>query len=498
MANSNEKKLTTVALISMIFTTLFGFSNVPTSYMMMGYAAIPWLIVAAVLFFVPYAMMVCEYGSAFKSEKGGIFTWMSKSVNMKYGFMGVFMWYTAFIIYFVNVSTAFFIKISGVIFGKDTTSEWSILGLNSNQTVGLLAVALIIVIAFISSKGIKNVAFIAKIGGTAVLITEAAVIIGAIILLIGHHGHFMEPVTAGAFLKSPNSSYTSVIGMISFLTVAVGCYGGLETTGGLVDKVENPNKVPKAILGAVITITASYVVLVFCVGSFINWNDTLAVDNVNLANVQYIIMNNLGYQIGDLFGGPAVAETLGNLFTRFYSLAVACMTLGSITVFFYGPLTQLMEGTPKEVWPEWMVKRDEKTGIPVNAMWVQTAIICVFLLVISFGGTSVSGFWNMILLMTNVAMTIPYMFIAGAFPFFKKNKNIEKPVAFFKSQSSAMIWTVLVVGIVGVANVFTIINPAFNGDIVSTVLQIAGPVLFACLGLVLYRRYVKKSKEAQK
>lgn len=496
MANSNEKKLTTVALISMIFTTLFGFSNVPTSYMMMGYAAIPWLIVAAVLFFVPFAMMVCEYGSAFKSEEGGIFTWMSRSVNMKYGFMGVFMWYTAFIIYFVNVSTAFFIKISGVIFGKDTTSEWSILGLNSNQTVGLLAVALIIVIAFISSKGIKNVAFIARIGGTAVLITEAAVIIGAVILLIGHHGHFMEPVTAGAFLKSPNSGYTSVIGMISFLTVAVGCYGGIETTGGLVDKVENPNKVPKAILGAVITITASYVVLVFCVGSFINWNDTLAVDNVNLANVQYIIMNNLGYQIGDMFGGPAAAETLGNLFTRFYSLAVALMTLGSITVFFYGPLTQLMEGTPKEVWPEWMVKRDEKTGIPVNAMWVQTAIICIFLLVISFGGTSVSGFWNMILLMTNVAMTIPYIFIAGAFPFFKKKKEIEKPITFFKSQNSVVIWTVLVVGMVGIANVFTIINPAFNGDIVSTILQIAGPVLFACLGLVLYRRYVKKSKAA--
>ena len=70
MSNNNEsgKKLTIIALISMIFTTVFGFSNIPTGYMMMGYAAIPWYILASIAFFVPYAMMVSEYGMAFKEE----------------------------------------------------------------------------------------------------------------------------------------------------------------------------------------------------------------------------------------------------------------------------------------------------------------------------------------------------------------------------------------------------------------------------------------------
>ncbi len=495
MSNNNEsgKKLTIIALISMIFTTVFGFSNIPTGYMMMGYAAIPWYILASIAFFVPYAMMVSEYGMAFKEEKGGIFTWMHRSVNMKYGFMGVFMWYTAFIIYFVNVSTAFFIKISAFIFGEDRTSTWSILGLGSNQTIGLMAIVMIVLVAFVASKGIKNVALIARIGSSAILVVEAAVIIGSIVILIGHHGQFMQPISGGAFFKSPNASYTSLIGMLSFITMAVSAYGGIETTGGLVDKIDNPKKVPKALLGAVIAITASYAVLIFCLGTFINWNDTLAADGVNFANVQYIVMYNLGYEVGNLFGSAATAAAIGNWFTRFYGLAAACMTLGSITVFFYGPLTQLIEGTPKEIWPEWLIKKDEKTGIPVNAMWVQTGIICVFLLLISFGGTSVGGFWNLILLMTNVAMTIPYMFVAGAFWFFKKNEAIEKPVTFFHSQASARIWTVIVVCTIGFANLFTIISPAFEGDLTSTILQIVGPALFALLGLLLYKRYTKKT-----
>lgn len=487
----NTKKITLTALIAMIFTTVFGFSNIPTGYMMMGYAAIPWYIIAGITFFIPYALMVSEYGMAFKNEKGGIFVWMSKSVSKKYGFMGMFMWYTAFIIYFVNVSSVFFMKISAFIFGKDTTSTWSLFGLNPNQTIGIYAIFLILLITIVSSKGVKNISWLAKAGGTAIIIVELVIIIGSLVVLFSNHGEFAQPVNAAAFFKSPNKNFASTMGMLSFITMAVSAYGGIEASAGLVDKAESTSKIPKAILGAVIIITASYAVLIFCLGTFVNWNETLGADNVNLANVQYIIMYNLGYKVGISIGAVESAAVIGSWFTRFYGLACSFMTLGSITVFFYGPLTQLIEGTPKEIWPKWLVKKDEKTGIPVKAMWVQSAIICLFLLVLSFGGSSVNSFWNLIILMTNVAMTIPYMFIAGAFPFFKKNQNIEKPLNIFKTRTSTIIWTIIVVCTIGFANLFTIISPAFNGDITSTVLQIMGPTLFAIFGLLLYKKYLK-------
>ncbi len=64
---SKEKKLGLGALILMIFTSVYGFNNIPRSFYLMGYAAIPWFILAGITFFVPYAFMVAEYGSAFKN-----------------------------------------------------------------------------------------------------------------------------------------------------------------------------------------------------------------------------------------------------------------------------------------------------------------------------------------------------------------------------------------------------------------------------------------------
>ena len=42
------------------------------------------------------------------------------------------------------------------------------------------------------------------------------------------------------------------------------------------------------------------------------------------------------------------------------------------------------------------------------------------------------------------------------------------------------------------ANVFTIIQPAIDGDVKTTVWSIVGPLLFTTVALVLHARYEKK------
>ena len=75
--------------------SVYGFNNMPRSFYLMGYGAIPFFLLSAVVFFVPFAFMVAEYGSAFKDEKGGIFSWMQICVGKKYAFVATFMWYTS-------------------------------------------------------------------------------------------------------------------------------------------------------------------------------------------------------------------------------------------------------------------------------------------------------------------------------------------------------------------------------------------------------------------
>ena len=66
-----KKTLTTMSLVLMIITTVYGFGNVSVSYRQMTYAGIIWFILAGICFFFPAGLMMAEYGSAFHDAKGG-------------------------------------------------------------------------------------------------------------------------------------------------------------------------------------------------------------------------------------------------------------------------------------------------------------------------------------------------------------------------------------------------------------------------------------------
>ncbi|MTP85546.1 glutamate/gamma-aminobutyrate family transporter YjeM, partial [Turicibacter sanguinis] len=66
MSQRQSGKLTLMSLILMIFTSVFGFANMPRGFYLMGYAAIPWYLIAAITFFIPFAFMIAEFGAAYK------------------------------------------------------------------------------------------------------------------------------------------------------------------------------------------------------------------------------------------------------------------------------------------------------------------------------------------------------------------------------------------------------------------------------------------------
>ena len=217
-----------------------------------------------------------------------------------------------------------------------------------------------------------------------------------------------------------------------------------------------------------------------------------------MGNAAYVIMNNLGYQLGQAFGATeAVSVSMGNWMARYVGASMVLALMGAYFTLTYAPLKQLIEGTPKELWPGRMSEVED--GMPKAAIWLQCTAVSVMLFLVSFGGDAMSAFFTKLVLMTNVAMTLPYMFIAGAFISFKAKKEIEKPFVIYKTQSSAKIASIIVVFTVGFANFFTIIDPALKGDLSSTIWSIAGPAFFTVVALVMYSSYEKKmGKESNK
>ena len=93
--------------------------------------------------------------------------------------------------------------------------------------------------------------------------------------------------------------------------------------------------------------------------------------------------------------------------------------------------------------------------------------------------------------MTTIANTIPYAFLSGAFPAFKK-LDLERPYVFYKTKSSAKIASFVVTGVILFANAFCIIEPAMGGDWSSTIWSIVGPLFFFAIALAMVARHNKK------
>lgn len=494
--NGKQKKMSLIALVLMIFTSVFGFANIPRAFYLMGYGAIPWYILSAITFFIPYAFMMAEYGAAFKNEKGGIYSWMEKSVGGRYAFIGTFMWYASYVIWMVNISSTIWIPFSNAIFGSDKTSTWSFLGLNSTQTLGVLGICWILIVTLVASKGLQKITKITSIGGTAVALLNIVLLIGAAAVLIANGGHLAQPVVSSvSFTQSPNPGYQSTISMLSFLVFALFAYGGIEAVGGLVDQTEKAEVTfPKGVTVAAAIIAVGYCLGIFLCGIFTNWKDILSLKNVNIANVAYVTMQNLGYQIGQSFGCSQVTSlTIGVWVARYTGLSMFLALSGAFFTLCYSPLKQLIEGTPKELWPGNLA--EVKDGMPKKAMWVQCVLVMAFIALVSFGGDAAAKFFAVLINMTNVAMTLPYMFLSVAFIAFKKKKDIKKPFEVYKSYKWTCIITVIVTFTIGFANFFTIIEPAVRGDLKDTIWMIVGPVFFSIVALLIYGAYEKKNKK---
>ncbi len=491
---TNQGKLGLTSLILMVFTSVFGFNNIPRSFYLMGYAAIPWYILAAFAFFLPFAFMISEFGAAFKDKKGGIYSWMAESVNPNFAFIGVFMWYTSFLIWMVNVGSGVWIILSNAIFGTDTTKNWSIFGLSSVATLGILAIVWILALTFVSSRGLDSIKKFTSVGGTAVAIINVALILFGVTIITANGGHLLQDFNLQALSHSPNPEYTSPISVLSFLVFAIFAYGGLEVLGGLVDETENAERTfPRGVTISAIVIAIGYAVGIFLIGTFTNWKDFFTASDVTLGNVSYLIMNNMGVQLALALGAAeSTAREVGNWFARYMGISMFLAITGAFFTLIYSPLKQVIEGTPKALWPARFTELNAQ-GIPKNAIWVQALIVVFMIALVAFGGSGAAKFFEILVAMTNVSMTLPYIFLALAYVSFKKKDTIIKPFQRFnKPTGIVMGW--VVAATVAFANIFTIIEPTITKPAEGwkqTLYSVMGPVIFGIIAAVMYRNYEK-------
>lgn len=494
--SEKKKKITLIGLILMIFSSIYGYSNSLTAFYQMGYSSIIWYVLTAVLFFLPSALMFAEYGASFKAAKGGIFSWLRGSIGEKPAFVGTFIWLAAWVIWLVSSTQFFLVSVATAIFGRDTTTSWHLFGLSSDQTLGILEIIFLVIVCAIASKGINGIVKISSVCGVATLGISVVFIVVSLIILLMQHGQLAEPLTAASLVKSPNSSFTSPFAVVSFIVYALFAYGGLETMAGVIDNVDKPEKTfPRGLIWAMIMMTVLYILTIFLCGVTANWSEILGQKNVNLANVEYVLINNMGLVFGKAFGlGHAQALVLGKVFSQITAISDVLGGLGAAFVMLYSPIKSFIEGCDQRLLPKRLTTLN-KYDMPEFAMWCEVAFVSLIILFVSFGGNSASAFYTVLTDMMNVSSAAPYLFLIGAFPFFKMKKDLDRPFVFYRSQKWVWIVTTIVWIVIAAGIIFTIIEPIVEGDPATAFWTAFGPVFFGIVAWIFYSRVEKKIKD---
>ena len=380
--------------------------------------------------------------------------------------------------------------VSTALFGSDKTQTWSFGPFNSNQVVGILGVLFILLVTFLASRGIDKIAKVATFGGIFAFGITLLFSLFSIVVLIAHHGVLAQGITGvESFTTSPNSNFQSPIAIISFLVYAIFAYGGLETTSGVIDSVDKPEKTyPKALITVMILMTLFYLILITMCGISTNWHSVLGKSSVDLANCEYVLINNLGIEVGKAFGlSGAAALGIGKLFSHITALSDVLTGLGAAFVMIYSPVKSFVLGSDSRLLPKKITKLNDK-GMPANAMWLQALVVSLIMLFVAFGGKAATQFYTILTDMMNVSSSAPYLFLIAAFPFFKQKQNLDRPFVFYKNKKvvwtvTSIVWLVVAAGIV-----FTCVEPILSHDYMTAFWTAFGPIFFGVVGWILYKR----------
>lgn len=483
------------SFVSMVFMTVYGLRNGQQIYYQMGYASITYVVIGVILFFIPYTFMISEMSSAFSHKSGGIFSWMAEAVGVRFSTIGAFLWYISAMIWWFSTSSIA-ITFSTMIYGKDVSQTWRIFGLTNTQTTAIIGILWFLVIVFFCRKGIKSITLLTNISMLVTIVMHIVVLGGGLLVFALSGFTFAQRFDytgISSIFTGPNPGYNGVLNMFGFLVFAIFILGGMESSAGLIDKVDNPKKnVPKAMILSGIIISVLYILIVVICGMILNWKTTFDQPNVNLFNYPIYMIQQEFFALGQYLGMSQSASIQLGLWINRITTWFTFLALLNLPLVLYAPIKQVFEGLPKGMLPEFIAKKN-KYGMTANALYIQATIIVLAMLAIGFGGNSANTVYNNLTFMVTITTSIPWAFIVFSYIKFKLNDNIKKEYQFFSKSTGVIVASITLITLV-VADVFSIIEPFINGNVQKGIWIISGPIIFGILGFILAQRYHNKQK----
>ena len=461
--NKSQDKIKWYMLSFMCFSTLWAFGNVLNGFIYFNGTQVifSWILMFA-LYFVPYALMVGELGSAFKNSGGGVSSWIHETTGAKAAYYAGWTYWACHVTYIASKGSGGLKALSWMIF--QNAEKYA--SFNTKE-VQLVTFAVLLFFCWVASRGLNPLKKLATLAGTSMFVMSILYI-----LLM-----FAAPAI------NPNGGYLSVDfslkNMIpafnwkyfSSLSILVFAVGGCEKISPYVNKVEDPAKgFPKSMIFAAIMVIVCAIFGTIAMGMM--FDPVLIEENFDSynANGSYWAFQKLGeyYHIGDTF---LIIYALCNLIGQFSILILS----------IDAPLRMLLDNEKTAQYIPSGLRKKNKYGAYSNGIKLVLVLAGAIIVVQTFlpGAAAVL---QQLTRLNSVCMPLRYTWVFVAYIALRKAYDrIPAEYRFVKNQKIAYFfggWCLFV-------TLICCIMGMYNKNPFTFAMNVITPVVLTALGIIM-------------
>ena len=467
MTNQN-RNLTWNNIALMGFVIVWGFGNVVNNFANQGLMVVfSWIFMIA-LYFVPYALMVGELGSAFKDSQGGVSSWIKETTTPMLAFLAGWTYWVVHIPYLAQKPQSLLIAFSWAL---SPSGEYATLLKQLNPIIlQSIVLAIFLVFLYVATKGLKILKVVGNIAGTSMFVMSLLyIVLGLAAPAIT--GEVATPdITVSSFVPKFDFAYLTTLSMLVFAV------GGAEKISPYVNNTKEPSKnFPKGMLVLAGMVAVCAILGSVAMGMMFNAN---AIPEDLMMNGQYYAFQLLGEHYG-----------LGNIFVIIYGLANAAAQLSALVFSIDAPLRVLLGEADERFIPKALTKTN-KNGVLVNGYIMTAILVSTLIIVPALGIGNTNELFNWLLQLNSVVMPMRYLWVFVAYMGLKKAANkFSTEYKFIKNPKIGFLmglWCFAFTAFACVMGMFPTNVDAFSGEwIFRVALNVMTPIILMGLGLIL-------------
>ena len=461
-----QKKISWKLLAFMAFSTVWGFGNVVNGFVWFNGIQVifSWIFMFA-LYFVPYALMVGELGSAFKNAGGGVSSWIRETMGTKIAYYAGWTYWACHITYIASKPSGGLKALSWVIFRSAELYDRL-----PSIYIQLITFALLLIFCYVASRGLNPLKKMATLAGSSMFVMSLLYIVMM----------FAAPAI------NPKADYVSLdfslknlipnfrLEYFTSLSILVFAVGGCEKISPYVNKVENPSKgFPKGMIALAIMVVVCAMLGTIAMGMMFDPTVINASEesfNSYAANGAYWAFQRLGayYGIGDTL---LVIYALCNMIGQF---AVLIMSIDA-------PLRMLLDNEDtKQFIPKKLLKQND-VGAYTNGI-IMVAVLSGSIILAQSFVPGAAAVLKQLTKLNSVCMPLRYLWVFAAYIALRKAGDKFHPeYRFVKNDAVALAfgaWCFLITAA-------SCLLGMHSKDTFTMALNIITPLVLSILGIIM-------------